>query len=87
MTYKINLGPVYATGPVTIKLGETLAASSLRASAEQLAAAWNRPLDEIKARLLKLGETPSNRKAGAFAKWLMAEGMNPAAKKHFNATY
>lgn len=78
---------VSATSNPTIRLGEVHATNPFSVSAEQLAAVWNRPLAEIRQRLSRLGERPSNKDLDKFGRWVMGNGMTPAAKAQCHTNY
>jgi hypothetical protein len=82
---KITIPTAIATSNPTFILGETHA-TSWKVSAEQLAATWNRPLEEIRLRITRMGKSPSDKELDKFGRWLMEKGMNPAVKDRVNAT-
>lgn len=83
MKITFPLGAI-STGPTTITLGE-VAATNWSVSAEQLAAVWNRPVEEIRARLLRLHERPSDDELKRLDKWLTSNGLTPTAKLAINS--
>jgi hypothetical protein len=85
MKISYRLSDVHAAGNTTITLGQTHVAVP-SASAEQLAVAWDRPLAEIRARLLRLGPDPTIAGVEHFGRWLMAKGMTPTAKHRIHGT-
>jgi len=76
---KITFPTAIATSNPTFILGEAHA-TSWTVSAEQFAAAWNRPLEEIRKRITRMGKNPSDKELEKFSRWLMDGGMTPAAK-------
>jgi hypothetical protein len=74
MSFRIKLDSVNATCTTSIALGP-VHTTHLRATPEQLAAAWNRPLAEIRKRITRMGPEPTPRKLEAFCRWLLAGGM------------
>ena len=82
---KITFPTAIATSNPTFILGETHA-TSWTVSAEQFAAAWNRPLEEIRKRITRMGKNPSDKELEKFSRWLMEKGMNPAVKDRVNNT-
>lgn len=83
MKISYSLDRIHTTGSLTITLG-SVHATTLSASAEQLAAAWNRPLAEVRARLLRLSTNPTIVEIEQFGRWLMEKGMNPNMKNPFH---
>jgi hypothetical protein len=85
---KITFPTAIATNNPTIIVGETHA-TSWKVTAEQLAAAWNRPLEEIRQRITRMGKHPSDKELEKFDRWLTDGGMTPAAKAqhHANTNY
>ena len=67
---KITIPTVIATNNPTFILGETHA-TSWKVSAEQLAAAWNRPLEEIRLRITRMGKNPADKELEKFSRWIM----------------
>lgn len=78
MKITFPLGAI-STGPTTITLPRSME-TNWSVSAEQLAAVWNRPVEEIRTRLRRLSERPSDDELERLSKWLMANGTNPALK-------
>lgn len=84
ITYRLS--DIHATGNTTISFGPTAEANPFKVTAEQLAATWNRPLADIRARLLRLGPDSTVAEVEQFGRWVMEKGMTPTAKLHFNGT-
>lgn len=74
--YKLTFpaGSINSSGTTTITVGAAHA-TEWRTTDEQLAAAWDRPLDEIHARVTRPGKSPSEQDMKRFCEWLIAKGM------------
>lgn len=83
---KIKLTLAAATGNTLSFTVRTAAANTYVVTLEQLAATWNRPIEEIKRRWAALGPNPSPKRTEEFYKWLMANGMTERAKRNFAST-
>lgn len=84
---KIDSGSGATTaGTVTIAAPSASTSTLLTCSAAQLAAAWARPLDEIKVRVRRLRHLQENNprrfelELERFSRWLIEAGLTPAAK-------
>ena len=85
MKIKLSLA-VASTGNTYSLTVPAAATNAYVVTLEQLAATWNRPLEEIKRRWLALGTNPPPKKTEEFYKWIMANGMTDRAKRCFAST-
>lgn len=70
---------------VRVPIVET-SGTSFSVSAERYASVWNRPLEEIKARMSKLGQNPTEKQLDRFGRWLLEAGMTEQAKRLMGST-
>lgn len=68
----------FTVGPVTMNY--------YTITAERLAQVWNRPLGEIKLRISRMGDRPSEKEMRKFDRWLSEAGFTPAAKANISTT-